>query len=206
MRFIILLIFSTITITASAQFWKKKKPVPPVRYELLNDASADFLVSIVEVKPVMPGVDNLLLKLSKHEIISAEDAALKAAKHNMRFRIYNEASYNFSNLSELYMMQNRFSEAKWYLLQSNAISRQLNDDHHTISNLLDLATLKLAIGEQALAKLDLQEAHDLAKLKGFTNDVTTIEKRIQEIQFNKSSSAKAELRYAEAVEPPAKSQ
>jgi hypothetical protein len=100
----------------------------------------------------------------------------------------------------LYLLQNRFSEAKWYLLQSNTISREQNDDKHTIANLINLAIIKSAIGELPLAKIDLQEAHDLAVAKGFQSDVDNIEKRMHDLQLIKTSAPKAELRYAEAVE------
>ena len=205
MRFAILFIFCTLTLTASAQFWKKKKP-EPIRYDLLPQPQGVFSIAISDANFNGPAVGVVALKRSIFDIEAAEDAILKEAKHNMRFRIYDAASYNFSALAQLYILQNRFSEAKWYLLQSNAISREQNDDKHTISNLLGLAAIKLAIGEPILAKADLQEAHDIAGLKGYTTDVTIIEQRMHDLQFNKPSALKVELRYAEAVEAGNKSQ
>ena|ERR1700761_5907156 len=201
MRFIILVAFCTLSLTASAQFWKKKKKeeVFPRYPELEQPAYfADITVSTIKLN--MPAVDVVPFKRTVYDIELAEDVILAEAKHNMRFRVYNLASYNFSDLATLYLLQNRFSEAKWYLLQSNEISRQQNDDKHTISNLLILADIKLAIGELALAKLDLQEAHDLANTKGFTTDLASIEKKMHDVEFNKTVTPKAELRYAEAVE------
>jgi len=201
MKFTLLIIFCAISVTTSAQFWQKKvKPVIYPRYELLPAATGNFSVAVSDAGLAMPAVYVVTLKRSVFDIELAEDQVLKEAKHNMRFRIYTAASYNFTALAELYLLQNRFSEAKWYLLQSNEISRQQKDDKHTISNLLDLAAIKLAIGEMGLAKIDLQEAHDIAALKGFTEDAATIETRMREIQFDKPSATKAELRYSEAVE------
>ncbi len=207
MRFAILIIFCTLSLTASAQFWKKKKPeeVFP-RYPELEQPAYSSEIAVSTVKLNMPGVDTVPFKRTVYEIELAEDMVMKEAKHNMRFRIYNLASYNFSDLAGLYLLQNRFSEAKWYLLQSNEISRQQNDDKHTISNLLILADIKLAIGELALAKLDLQEAHELANAKGFTADLAAIEKKMHDVEFNKTVAPKAELRYAEAVEANNKAQ
>jgi hypothetical protein len=115
----------------------------------------------------------------------------------MRFRIYNDASYNFSELARLYMLQNRFSEAKWYLLQSNQISRQQNDDQHTILNLIDLATIKANIGDYALAQEDLTEAHDLAYAKGLKDCLAEIAKKMSYIKQNKLPPVTPVLRYAE---------
>jgi hypothetical protein len=207
MRSTLLIILCIISVSASAQFWKKKqKPVIFPRFpELAQPAySADVAISTTNFN--MPDVCLITLKQSIYQIELAEDAVLKEAKHNMRFRIYNLASYNFSDLADLYVLQNRFSEAKWYLLQSNAISREQNDDKHTIANLLRLASIKSTIGENALAKIDLQEAHDLANAKGFAADMTAIEKAIHDLETDRSLLPKAELRYAEAVEANNKSQ
>lgn len=200
MRFTItLLIFCTIGFTASAQFWQRK-PKPPEHPPLLQELQLNTKVAIAPIHISTPNVHDVQLRRSVYNIEAAEEMVLKDAKHNMRFRIYNSASYNFSDLAELYMQQNRFSEAKWYLLQSNEISRQQDDTKHTLSNLLLLATIKIQIGEIALANLDLQEAHDIAAAKGMQTDVAEIDKRIKFLQTNKIATAKVETHYAEAVE------
>ena len=55
---------------------------------------------------------------------------MHSAQHNMSEGIFTDASYNFSDLARIYILQNRLSEAKWYLLQSNNISRRQRDDKH----------------------------------------------------------------------------
>jgi len=129
----------------------------------------------------------------------AEAAVMKTAQHNMRFRQYAVASYNFSALAELYIKQNRFSEAKWYLLQSNFISRQQNDDKHTIANLMDLAMVKANLGDLTLAQQDLTEARQLANARGWGANASEIEKESQFIIHNRTTTPKLELRYADAV-------
>ncbi|MGZ3755894.1 MAG: hypothetical protein ACXVAY_06385 [Mucilaginibacter sp.] len=205
MRLTLLVVFCTLSITASAQFWKKKKPVV-TRDALLTEVTYNFSVPVTGGRFDMPAVLPLNLKRSVYEIEIAEDAVLKQAKHNMRYRVYNVACYNFTDLAELYMLQNRFSEAKWYLLQSNELARPQNNYKLIVSNLLDLAAIKLAIGEPGLAISDLKEAHYIAKTNGLTMDSDAIEKRIADLQSNKNPSPKATLRYAEAVELAAKGQ
>jgi hypothetical protein len=211
MRYTLLIIFCAISVSASAQFWKKaKKPVPVEevfpRYDEIPQPSYFSAITVSDIKFPMPGVYIVPFKRTIYEIELAEDMVMTEAKHNMRFREYKLASYNFSDLANLYILQNRFSEAKWYLLQSNAISREQNDDRHTIVNLLNLATIKFAIGEAALAKTDLQEAHDIANAKGFASDLPAIDKRMHDLELNKYSSPRSELRYAQAVEASNKSQ
>jgi hypothetical protein len=202
MRYTILIILCTISLTASAQWWKIGKK--NVRYPLLTEVQNPKL-SLTTAQFKMPEIGIVTIQPSVYSIELAENVLLKEAKHNMRFRIYNIASYNFSDLAALYIQQNRFSEAKWYLLQSNAISMEENDDKHTITNLLALAGIKIQIGELTLAMADLQAAHDLARSKGMQAELTEADKRIHSLQFNKSPSVKAELRYAEAAEIPGKS-
>ena len=122
---------------------------------------------------------------------------MRNAQHNMRFRVYNDASYNFSALAKLYIQQNRYSEAKWYLLQSNLISRQRNDDKHTIANLIDLALIKSDLGDYPQAQQDLGEARDLARIRGYNDDLATIEKKMAYIKQNRNNAPKADVRYAE---------
>jgi len=211
MRYTLLIIFCAISVSASAQFWKKaKKPVPVEevfpRYDEIPQPSYFSAITVSDIKLSMPGVYIVPFKRTIYEIELAEDMVMTEAKHNMRFREYKLASYNFSDLADLYILQNRFSEAKWYLLQSNAISREQNDDRHTIVNLLNLATIKFAIGQAELAKIDLQEAHDIANAKGFASDLPAIDKRMHDLELNKYSSPRSELRYAQAVEASNKSQ
>ncbi|MCC8424961.1 hypothetical protein [Mucilaginibacter sp. UR6-11] len=198
MRFTLLLIFCTIGFTASAQFWRRKPKPAPVVLTAVQSFPTQVTNTTIDVSPKnLHGVE---LPCSVYNLELAEEAILKEAKHNMRFRIYNLASYNFSDLAALYLKQNRFSEAKWYLLQSNTIARQAEDSRHLLNNLLVLAAIKNRIGEIPLALVDLQEAHDIAFAKGMLTDLAAIDKQIKYLQTNKILTAKAELRYAEAVE------
>ena len=158
-----------------------------------NSASVTRQVSTMDVHPY-------ILDESEFALIAREKVILKTVKHNMSWRIYNEASYNFSDLAELYIKLNRLSEAKWYLLQSTKISREENDDKHTIANLL-LAWLWL---KTILAMLfpgagqDLIEAHaDLANVSGMKEKADEINKKIQLLDQIKPVPA---TKYAEATE------
>jgi hypothetical protein len=200
MRFTLLLIFCTIGLTASAQFWRRKPKPTPVILTATQAFPKQITIAntLIDISPQnLHGVE---LPCSAYNLGLAEEAILKEAKHNMRFRIYNLASYNFSDLAVLYLKQNRFSEAKWYLLQSNTIARQAENTRHILDNLLLLADIKNKIGEVPLALIDLQEARNLSMAKGMLSDLAIIDKQIRYLQTNKTLTAKAELRYAEAVE------
>jgi len=201
MRFaFIIVLFTTISLSASAQWYhvnislKKRVRLPLIA--IVDNNSAKNL----QAGKLIPGkIPALNLSQSDYSLEAAEEQMIKTAQHNMRFRIYDVASYNFSDLAKLYIKQKRFSEAKWYLLQSNSISRQENDDKHTIANLMDLALIKADMGDITLAQQDLAEARQLAAAKKWTDNMTDIDKEVKYIQQNKTTASKTELRYADAV-------
>ncbi|WP_214073270.1 hypothetical protein [Mucilaginibacter sp. dw_454] len=201
MRFFLFLALSTLSLTASAQFWQSNpKPVREPFLSAVQFSSSQSISNQIQ-KAVLPAaLVAIQLPRSSFNLEAEEDVILKQAKHNMRFRVYNDASYNFTALAVLYLQQNRFSEAKWYLLQSNNIAKQGTDTRHVLDNLYLLAQIKSAIGEQTLAMADLQEARELAVAKAMQPDITVIDNKIKFLQTSKVAVVKAELRYAEAVE------
>ena len=118
----------------------------------------------------------------------------------MRFHEYAMAGYNFSELAELYVQENRLSEAKWYYLQSILISKKLGDDQHTIKSLVSLAMVKADLGDLQQAREDLAEARNLAVAGGRITDVLNVDKKIDYVRTNKIWLAKSEWRYAENAE------
>jgi hypothetical protein len=194
-----IVLFTMLSFSASAQWYYRIGLKKGTRYPAIAQPKNNSVKRIALNKALSTSKISQFTfpSQSDYDLELAEAAVMKTAQHNMRFRIYDEASYNFSELAQLYIKQNRFSEAKWYLLQSNTISRQENDDKHTISNLMVLAMVKANLGDLVQAQQDLDEAHQMAVLRGWTTDVTTIENETKYIKLNKtSSSPKLELRYA----------
>ena len=187
-----------LSLSVSAQWYhldfKKHTRLPQI--ETKNNS-----VSLIRIaNTIKPGkVHSFQLDRSEYSLQAAENTVMRTAQHNMRFRVYNDASYNFSELAKLYMQQNRYSEAKWYLLQSNIISRQQNDDKHTIANLLDLATIKSDLGDYTQAQQDLTEAHDMATARGYADDLAAVEKKVAYVKQNKNNTPKTDVRYADAA-------
>jgi hypothetical protein len=191
MRFKLIVLFVIFSFSASAQFSISnlfKKKLPPfhpraqIKPGMLCHAgvNSQVLTMNVEVKPFVYDESQFTLRAQEKEL-------LKQAKHNMSWRIYNVASYNFSDLAQLYTKMHRFSEAKWYFLQSTNLSRQQNDDRHTIANLVSLAVVKENLGDLVSARADLTEARDMAQVRGMKEKVDEIEKRIPLLGQNKVS-------------------
>lgn len=199
MRYILLVFITTLSFSASAQWWRLDlKLKKHERFQLIDSVTDNSIARLPVAKLDQPKVKWLFLDRSEDSFQAAEDIVMKTAQHNMRFRIYADASYNFSDLAHLYIQQNRFSEAKWFLLQSNSISRQQNDDKHTVENLIDLATIKVYTSDYVQAQQDLNEAHDIACLKGLQECFPELEQMLQYVKQNKQPSVRPVFRYANA--------
>ena len=101
-----LIIICTIGFTASAQFWKRKPKPQPVeeRSPLLTEVKAHSVISFTHKLNIrVQDIHDLQLPCSNEALELSEDNLLNEAKHNLRFRIYNLASYNFSDLAAFYI-------------------------------------------------------------------------------------------------------
>ncbi|RYY35042.1 MAG: hypothetical protein EOP46_11345 [Sphingobacteriaceae bacterium] len=73
----------------------------------------------------------------------------------------------FDYLAKIYQKQQRYSQAKWFTLQSNNLSRIKSDVPNIILSLKQLASIKNALKEYKMAEQDLTEADYIAK-NGYT--------------------------------------
>jgi len=199
MRIILLVFLCSLSLSASAQWYKYNPFRKHERYPqiaLLKDHSIKRLPVAQVAKPKIMYAQ---IERTPYALFLMEASVMKTAQHNMRFRVYNSASYNFSDLAQMYLKQNRLSEAKWYLLQSLQISRQQNDNRHTITNLINLAAVKTGYGDFPQAKQDLIEARTIANSLGLTMDVAAVDKQMRYLEENKTR-LKTEIRYAETAD------
>jgi hypothetical protein len=83
---------------------------------------------------------------------------------------------SFNNLAKIYTSQKKYSQAKWFILQSNTLSRVKNDVPNIISSLIVLASIKEDIKDYKLAMSDLNEALQLS----VTNHYPRTESAVQQ--------------------------
>src|SRR5437868_1727734 len=65
---------------------------------------------------------------------------------------------SFDVLAKVYHTQHKYIQAKWFIIQSNSISRVINDNPNIIASLLEMASIKADIKDYKLAARDLNEA------------------------------------------------
>jgi hypothetical protein len=195
-RLSLLLLGACISFSASAQFsfFNKRTHLPDLT------PAHGIAYKSPKSRAIRPKLYATSVGRSDYNLELAEAQVMKTAQHNMRFRVYDIASYNFSDLALLYMQQNRLSEAKWFFLQSNNISRNQNNYRLTIANLLQLANIKATIGDFVLAQQDLLEARDIASNNGYLNHLLDIEKRLNTLQRSRFVSVRTDLRYDDALQ------
>jgi hypothetical protein len=109
-----------------------------------------------------PGASNAQLN---HALAQIDNALHIYSK----YRYLDGVRQSFDNLAFIYRLQKKHSQEKWYILQSNTLSRQRLDTPHIISSLISLATVKQDIKDYTLAEQDLTEAAGLAQKTANTN-------------------------------------
>ncbi len=198
MKFTVLCVWcALLSFSASAQ-WSVLKQLPLLnRHQQLPElpAARGIAFKMPRVKEKPRKLTNAAVSPSDYTLELAEAEIMKTAQHHMRFRMYETASHDFNSLAHLYLQQNRFSEAKWFFLQSTIISREQNNNRLTIANLMQLANIKAAIGDFVLAQQDLLEAREIASTKGYLSDLLEVEKNLNAIQRSRFVSARTDFRY-----------
>ncbi|RCH56012.1 hypothetical protein DJ568_04490 [Mucilaginibacter hurinus] len=100
------------------------------------------------------------------KLVYQNEAIINSYQSLRLYSKYNDTTgmrVSFDNLGKVYHAQQRYSQAKWFVLQSNNLSRLKNDVPNIIASLLKLAAIKTDIQEYKLAKQDLDEAKVLSE-------------------------------------------
>jgi hypothetical protein len=196
MKVLLLALLCTISFSASAQWWSIKTHK---RYALITQAqSPAYRLTANKLSPAK--VSRGTIGLTAYSLVLSEHTVMKTAQHQMRFREYEDASYSFNELAKIYVQLNQLSEAKWFFLQSNNLSRQQNNDRLTIANLIELSNVKQAIGDFSLAQQDLEEARDMANNHNWQDDVQAVKKRLDNLLLTKMAALKPEAGFGKAVQ------
>lgn len=87
----------------------------------------------------------------------------------------------YDQLANIYGRQRKFSEAKWFYIQSNILARKLNDSKGIVSSLIGLAHIKMAIGDYQLAYSDLKEAEQLSIRHNYNYNLIEIKNTLYEL-------------------------
>ncbi|MEO6851735.1 MAG: hypothetical protein ABI203_10270 [Mucilaginibacter sp.] len=116
---------------------------------------------------------------SKKTIFSHQNEAIKNTLSAIHiYSKYNDTTglrNSFDDLTKAYHAQHKYSQAKWFILQSNTLSRDKNDNPNIIVSLIELASIKADIKDYTLAMRDLNEALMISS----KNHYTQLESQVQ---------------------------
>lgn len=109
---------------------------------------------------------------------------------------------SFNNLVKVYTDQKKYSQAKWFVLQSNTMSRQQKDAANIISTLVELAGIKMAIKDYSLALRDLDEAKSLSIQNHYSKQESAVQQSYAMLytRLNKPKEAAAALKRHDFIE------
>jgi len=91
---------------------------------------------------------------------------------------YNDTSglqTSFDDLARVYHAQHKYSQAKWFILQSNSLARIKNNNPAVINSLLELASIKTDIKDYKLAMRDLNEALQIASQNHYSKQESQVQ-------------------------------
>lgn len=145
---------------------------------------------------------NIQLNLSLNRIPQAAETYLEMADNKVSQNKYSESEYCilkkalpmftrtgnkagrlkcFQSLANLYYVQKRLSEAKWFYVQAQSLALKLDNKEAVISSLISLAEVKSALGEHEMALDDYREAELLAVRNNFPVKLIEIKADLGEI-------------------------
>jgi len=131
----------------------------------LTITKSDTLKAVLNIRIALKYLDydTLANKSKRYEYQNLSIAyTLQAIKE---YSAYNDSiglRLCYDNLAKVYHDQKKFPQAKWFILQSNTLSRAKNDTPNIITSLLTLASIKSDIKDYTLAMGDLDEALKLS--------------------------------------------
>lgn len=100
---------------------------------------------------------------------------------------------SFDILAKVYHAEKKYTQAKWFVLQSNNLSRVKNDVPNIISSLLVLASIKSEIKDYDLAMRDLNEAMKLADSSHTPKTAASVQLGYVMLYNNMKNYAKADI-------------
>jgi len=103
----------------------------------------------------------------------------------------------YDQLALIYQQQKRFSEAKWFYIQSNTLARKMNDSSGIVNSLINLAHVKMSIGDHLLALRDIREAEQLSLKHKYTYKLIEIKNDLAELYTKIGDPAAANSAFSE---------
>ena len=109
-------------------------------------------------------LDRSELLVKSKSFIEAENLVLTKALPLCYYGLKNEIELIrcYDQLGDNYLQQKKIIQAKWFYIQSNMLSKKINNVREITNSLINIAHVKTIAGDYELALLDLKEAETKA--------------------------------------------
>jgi tetratricopeptide (TPR) repeat protein len=166
-----------------------------------SNADSAKLARAVFIKGQTVKADSLNTAALKLAQANASPADLNKAIENImaglhvysKFRDTVGLRETFDHLALVYHLQKKYTQAKWFFIQSNSLSRDGRDTINIITSLINLASVKEDIKDFSLAKRDLTEALLLAKTRPKVDEQIEVQKALAEYYTKKGDAPAAAM-------------
>jgi hypothetical protein len=89
--------------------------------------------------------------------------------------------HSFMTLGRSYAAQKKYTQSKWFFIQSNTIAKKIGYRSGELFSLIELAKVKVTIKDKSLALQDYRTAAALATKIRFTNTLADINREIRRL-------------------------
>jgi tetratricopeptide (TPR) repeat protein len=103
----------------------------------------------------------------------------------------------YDQLADTYHQQKKFTQAKWFYIQSNMLARKINSPLEIVKSLINLAHVKMSIGDYQLALLDYKEAEQISIKNKFKNQLIELKSHLSDVHDKLGNSVAANSAFSE---------
>ena len=103
----------------------------------------------------------------------------------------------YDQLADTYHQQKKFTQAKWFYIQSNMLARKINDPLEIVNSLINLAHVKMSTGDYQLALMDYKEAEQLSVKNRYTNKLIELKSDLADVYTKLGNSGAASSAFSE---------
>jgi len=132
----------------------------------LKVPASDTVKALIYTRIALKYLDYDTIGNGKKQLFYQNQAIYYTLQAIHEYSVYSDSTglrLSFDHLARAYHSQKKYSQAKWFILQSNTLSRAKNDTPNIITSLVTLAAIKSDIKDYDLAMRDLDEALQLSE-------------------------------------------
>ncbi|GAB2690728.1 hypothetical protein GCM10027037_12390 [Mucilaginibacter koreensis] len=167
--FLLLLILTGLKLNAAAADIDSLKQ--QLQYNLTDSAKAELYLKMAQAY-LDQKAPNRVFKARNSE--NAVNYTMLALHLYSKMEDTTGLRKSYASLGKAYHAGRKFTQAKWFMVQSTMIAKGQKDVPTMVANLVELATIKMESGDYVTAKKDLNYAKKLSttyNVEGYQEDI-----------------------------------